>query len=93
MSTLTLETDGWTKEINPLDMLPGDALGLLGHGSVGSDGGTIVLFENWLNNDHTTGYAMTWEMLPDTSPGPVRRARPFDRNKWHCYRFRDITDE
>jgi hypothetical protein len=92
MSTLTLESDGWAREIQPLDMKPGDALGLLGPGSVGTDGGTIVLFEGWLNDDYTTNYAITWEQLPDASPGPVRRARPYDRNRWHSYRFRDIVD-
>lgn len=93
LSTISLEADGWASEINPLQMRPGDGLGLLGPGSVGPDGGTIVLFEGWLNNDHTTGYLYCWQMLPDTSPGPVRRIRPYDRHKWHSYRFRDIVDE
>lgn len=92
LSTISMESDGWAYEIDPMEMLPGDALGLLGQGSVGTDGGTIVLFESWLNNDFTTNYAITWEMLPDASPGPVRRARPYDRHKWHSYRFRDIVD-
>jgi hypothetical protein len=92
-STISLETDGWAYEIDPLDMKPGDALGLLGPGSVGTDGGTVVVFEGWLSGDYTTNYALCWEMLPDATPGPVRRQRPYDRHKWHSYRFRDIVDD
>lgn len=92
LSTVSLETDGWAYEIPPLELKAGDAIGYLGPYSVDNDGGVIVLFENWLNNDHTTGYALTYQQLPENSPGPVYRARPFDR-RWHCYRFRDIVDD
>ena len=91
MSTMTLETDGWVSEIQPVELLPGDALGLCGPGSVDMDGGVIVIFEGWLNNDPNTGYALTWEQLPDSSPGPIRRARVHSF-RWHAYRFRDIED-
>jgi len=93
LSTVSMDTDGWCHEVDPMDLKPGDALGLLGHGSVGPDGGTIVLFESWLNGDYTTNYAITWEMLPDASPGPVRRQRPYEGHRWHSYRFRDIVDD
>ena len=92
MSTMSLETDGWAYEIKPTELLPGDAIGLLGPGSVGPDGGTIVLFENWSGNDPDLGYAVCWLHLPDRGPGPMRRAIPFNKNTWHSYRFRDITD-
>lgn len=92
LSTMTLESDGWAKEIDPREMKPGDALGLLGPGSVGPDGGVISLFEGWLNNDFTTNYVLVWEQLPDHSPGPVRHARPYDGNRWHSYRRRDVID-
>ncbi len=93
LSTLAMDRDDWVKEIEPIDMKPGDALGLIGPGSVGTDGGNIVIFEDWLNGDYTTNYAICWEMLPDASPGPVRRARPYDGSRWHSYRFKDIVDE
>lgn len=92
LSTLSLESDGWAYEIDPRDMKAGDALGLLGQGSVGSDGGTIIMFESWLNNDPDLGYVVAWEMLPEHPLGPVRRARPYNKNVWHSYRFRDIAD-
>jgi hypothetical protein len=92
LSTLSLESDGWAYEIDPREMQPGDALGLLGQGSVGPDGGTIIMFESWLNNDPDLGYVVAWEMLPGGPLGPVRRARPYNKNTWHSYRFRDITD-
>lgn len=91
LSTVTLETDGWAYEISPTDLKAGDAIGLLGPGSVGTDGGTIIMFENWLNDNPDFGYAICWQMLPG-SLGPVRRARPFDKHMWHSYRFRDIVD-
>lgn len=92
LTTITLDSDGWAHEIEPIDMKPGDALGLLGPWSVGTEGGVIVIFEHWLNDDVTTGYVMTLEMLPENTPGPVRRLRPYDRRLWHSYRFRDIVD-
>lgn len=91
MSTVTLLTEGWVKEIKGDELLPGDAIGFCGPGSMDSDGGVILLFEGWLNDNPDLGYALTWEMLPATSPGPGRRARPFDF-RWHAYRFRDIID-
>lgn len=92
MSTVSLESDGWAYEIQPLELKAGDAIGYLGRDSVDADGGVIVIFESWLNGDPNTMYAMTYEQLPQNSPGPVYRARPYDR-KWHCYRFRDIVDD
>lgn len=91
MSTVTLATEGWVKEIPGSELLPGDAIGLCGPNSMDGDGGVILLFEGWLNDDPNLGYALTWEQLPSGSPGPVRRARPFDF-RWHAYRFRDVMD-
>ena len=92
MSTLAMDSDGWAYEIDPKDMKPGDALGLIGPGSVGTDGGNIVIFEGWLNDDYMSNYAICWEMLPDASPGPVRRARPYDGSRWHSYRYKDVVE-
>ncbi len=86
MSTLSLDTGGWAIEVPATELKPGDAMGLLG-----PVGGVIVMVEGWLNNDPNTGYVLCWEQLPDTSPGPVRRARPYSF-QWHCYRFKDIED-
>lgn len=92
LSTVSLESDGWAKEIDPIDLKSGDAIGYLGPNSVDGDGGVIVIFEGWLNGDHRTMYAMTYQQLPQYSPGPTYIARPYDM-RWHCYRFRDIVDE
>lgn len=93
LNTMSMEVDGWAKEIQPTELQGGDAIGLLGQGSVGPDGGTIIIFEEWLNGDPDLGYAVCWQMLPETNLGPVRRARPFDKNKWHSYRFRDLVED
>jgi hypothetical protein len=92
LSTVTLETDGWVKEIPVRDLLPGDAIGHCGPGSTDSDGGSVVIFEGWLNGDMNLGYALVWQQLPDVSPGPARRGRPIDFRRWHGYRFKDIVD-
>lgn len=92
LSTLALDAYGWAIEVPPLEMKPGDALGHLGPGSVGTDGGTVVIFESWLNDDYALNYFICWEMLPGSSPGPSRRVRPYDHNRWHSYRFRDVVD-
>lgn len=92
LTTITLDSDKWAYEIEPKDMKPGDALGLLGPWSVGTEGGVIVLFESWLHDDVTTNYVITLEHLPEYTPGPIRRQRVYDRNTWHSYRFRDIVD-
>jgi hypothetical protein len=89
MTTVTLDSGGWVYEIPPKDLLPGDALGLCGPGTSGA-GGVIVIFEKWLGDTPDTGYAITWEQLPEASPGPVQRARPYSF-QWHAYRFRDIV--
>lgn len=92
LNTMSLETDGWAYEIKPTELKPGDAIGLLGQGSVGPDGGTIIIFEEWLHGNPDFGYAVTWQMMPISSPGPSRRAIPFDKNTWHSYRYREIVD-
>jgi hypothetical protein len=89
MNTVSLDSGGWAIEIPPTELKPGDAIGLLGPQTAGR--GVIVMVEGWLNNDPNLGYVICWDMLPDSSPGPVRRARPYSF-QWHCYRFRDIED-
>lgn len=91
MSVVTLLTDGWCTEIRGDELLPGDAVGLLGPNTMDADGGVVGIFEGWLNDDPSHGYALVWEMLPASSPGPQRKGRVFDF-RWHAYRFRDILD-
>ncbi len=91
LSTVGLGEGDWTVEIPLLELKPGDALGLLGRGSQGPNGGAAVMFERWHSDDVRTNTAITWEMLPDAGLGPVRRARPVD-SSWHGYRYRDIVD-
>jgi hypothetical protein len=92
LSTVSLLEDGWVTEIEHGELKLGDAIGLLGRESVDADGGVVVMFERWLNDDRTLGYAICWQQLKDTSPGPARRARPIDF-RWHAYRFKDIVDD
>lgn len=91
LNTVNMLLDGWFYEIQPHDLAPGDVIGYLGKGSIDSDGGTVVLFEKWLNDDQSLGIALTWEHLAVTSPGPDQRARPIDF-RWHAYRYSAITD-
>ena len=91
LSTVTLLTDGWVKEIEIRELKPGDAIGYLGTDSIDTDGGFIVIFEKWLDDNPDLSHAVTWEFHSGVSPGPDQRARAVDF-KWHAYRFRDITD-
>lgn len=93
MNSISMETEGWAQQIQPLEMLPGDAMGLLGPSSASSIDGVLVLFEGWLENDYRSGYAMVIEHLPETAPGPNRRARPFDSINWRCYRRVGVVDD
>lgn len=88
---VSLLTEGWAYEVPAEDLRPGDAVGYLGPDAIDADGGVIVIFEKWLNDDPSLKVALTWEHLPITSPGPDQRARPIDF-RWHAYRFRDIVD-
>lgn len=91
LSTVTLLTDGWCLEIPGSDLQPGDAIGLMGPNTMDSDGGVVGIFEGWLEDNPGHGYALVWELLPGSSPGPQRKARFFDF-RWHAYRFRDLID-
>jgi hypothetical protein len=91
LSTVTLLTDGWLEEIDPRDLKRGDCIGYCGPGSVDGDGGVVVLFDGWFDNNPALRYAMTYEQMPDVQLGPVYRARPFDF-RWHAYRLKGIVD-
>lgn len=92
MSTVTLLSEGWAHEIPRNELQPGDAIGYLGNDSVDADGGFIVIFEKWLNDDPSLSTALTWDFHAAVNPGPDQRGRVVDF-KWHAYRFRDIVDE
>lgn len=49
VNTVSLVTDGWMYEIDPKDLLPGDALGKCGPGTAGNDG-HIQLFLGFTNS-------------------------------------------
>lgn len=90
-NVVTLLTQGWMREIPLDDLRPGDAIGYLGPDALDADGGLIVLFEKWLNNDPGLKVALTWEQLAVVGIGPDQRARPVDF-RWHAYRYAYITD-
>jgi hypothetical protein len=92
LNTVNMLTDGWFYPIQPHDLKPGDVMGQLGEESLDYDGGTVVVFEKWLNDDPTLGVALTWEHLAHVSPGPDQRGRPINY-RWNAYRYRYITDE
>lgn len=87
-NVVTLLTQGWMKEIDRTELLPGDAVGYLGPDALATDGGVIVIFDKWLDE----GLALTWEHLAVVGMGPDQRARPVDF-KWHCYRYIHIRDD
>lgn len=88
---VTLLTQGWMREIPMADLQPGDAIGYLGPDALDPDGGLIVIFEKWLNDDPSMKIALTWEHLPIVGMGPDQRARSVDF-RWHAYRYAHITD-
>lgn len=92
LSTITLLTDGWFVELPSWhELLPGDLIGNLGLGSLDADGGTVVIFEEWLGGNKENGYAVTIEHLAISAPGPARRARALD-HRWHSYRYVNLVE-
>ena len=91
MSVVTLLTDGWCEEIKGTDLQQGDAIGSLGPNTMDADGGVVGIFEGWLEDNPGHGYALVWELLPGSSPGPQRKARVFDF-RWHAYRLKGVLD-
>jgi hypothetical protein len=91
-NAVTLLTQGWMTEIDPSDLRPGDAIGYLGPDALDADGGVIVIFEKWVNDDPNTKTALTWEHLAVVGDGPDQRARPVDF-RWHAYRYKHIVEE
>lgn len=91
LNTVNMLTDGWFYEIEAHELKPGDVIGYLGKDSIDADGGLVVVFEKWLNDDPSLAHALTWEHLAVTNPGPDQRARPIDY-RWHAYRYVAITD-
>lgn len=87
---VTLLTDGHAYEIPLLDLRPGDAIGYLGPDAIDTDGGTIVLFDRWLQFEQKL--AATWDHLPVVGLGPDQRAWNVDF-RLHAYRYRDIVDD
>jgi len=94
LDTVRLATEGWVWEIQPQELKMGDAMGLCGPTSADGQGGTLVIFERWRNDDmyNNGNVAVVWEMPADDRLGPIQRARPYDP-RWHYYRYRDIVDE
>lgn len=90
-SIVTLLTQKWVEEIPLAKLQPGDCIGFLGTDAMDSDGGVILLFEKMLE-DRGSNYALVWQHLPATAPGPVRRAQVIDF-RWHGYRFRNIVED
>lgn len=93
LDTVALEGLGYVWEIQPQELKPGDAMGLCGPNSADGQGGTLVLFSHWRNDDmyNNGNVAIVWELPIDGYLGPIQRARPYDP-KWHYYRYRDIED-
>lgn len=88
-SIVSLDTEGWMYGIQPLQLRPGDAIGVAGPGAGTS--GMLVLFESWANNNPATNMILTWAHLPGEH-GPLRRLRPWPGSRWHCYRYMHVVD-
>jgi hypothetical protein len=87
---VTLLTDGWMREIDPSEVLPGDAIGELGPNGVEPDGGVILIFDSWL--DLGSRMAFAWTHLPIVGLGPDLRGRAIDY-KWHYYRYTHLLPD
>jgi hypothetical protein len=82
-NTESLVTKGWMSEIAKADLLPGDAVGLCGPGTLGA-AGHIQIFERWTD----TGLVI-WEQAGGTV-GPRKRTIKAIAAGYRAYRFRDI---
>lgn len=95
MSTVSLVTGGWMREIHPNDLRPGDAVGICGP-DTGGDDGHIVLFERWASEAHDESYYWAYEQAGGQH-GPVHRVINYPyggpTGPWRAYRFRDIQDD
>lgn len=91
-NVVTLLTSKWMVPIPREELKRGDAIGYLGPDALDADGGCIVLFDRWLNDDPATGTAITWDHLAVVGNGPDQRARPVDF-RWHSYRYAYILDD
>lgn len=95
MSTVSLVTNGWMREIPAGWLQPGDAVGICGPGT-GGDDGHIVLFERWASDAENESHYWAYEQAGGRR-GPVHRVirYPYDgpTGAWRAYRFRDIQDD
>lgn len=94
-NTVTLVTRGYMYEIPLNDLKPGDAVGICGP-NTGGDGGHIVLFDRWYNQDPNNDDYYLWEQAGGQR-GPVYRKTTYPYGgpigPWRAYRFKDIVDD
>ena len=89
-NTVTLVTAGWMAEIDPNDLLPGDAVGHCGEGTSGA-AGHVQLFDDWLNTDPNDSRYWCWHQNGD-GPGPRHDLIDFPSN-YKAYRFKNADQD
>lgn len=93
LNTVTLVSSGIMGEIDPNDLLPGDACGNCGPGTEG-DSGHVVLFAGWDNDNPDDNHYHCYEQVGGTN-GPVYShydwPYPGETN-WKAYRYVNIVD-
>lgn len=70
-STVTLVTYGLFSQINPSDLRMADVIGIMGP-NTGGNGGHVMHFEGWYNNDPNDNRCWIWEQAGGVM-GPRRR--------------------
>lgn len=90
-NTVDLVTMGLMVEIQPSQLLPGDAVGICGPNTGGNDG-HITLFEKWYNDIPGDDRYWMWEQAGGTN-GPRRRLVSYPWAPYKSWRLKTIQND
>jgi hypothetical protein len=91
LSTVTLVTDGYIREITQNELRPGDLVGLCGPGTEG-DAGHVVVFDRW-DQGHETYWAYEFHGGPQLGPEHSLINYPYHGlDGYKAYMYKEITD-
>jgi hypothetical protein len=91
LSTVTLVTEGYIREITQNELRPGDLVGHCGPGTAG-DAGHVVVFDRW-EQGHDTYWAYEFHGGPQLGPKHSLIRYPYHGlDGYKAYLYKEITD-